>query len=203
MNRILILFAHPRFENSRINRALLNYAVQIPEVTLRDLYELYPDFNIDVKREQELLVNHEVIMWHHPFYMYGAPALLKQWVDMVLEYGWAHGEGGDFLKEKIVFNTLTTGGSREAYTPSGTGRFTIGDFLLPFNQTATLCKMIYLPPFAVQGTYRLTEEGLEGYALLYCNLLKRLAKDEFNAGSMKRFSFLNDWINHEMGVTGA
>ena len=164
MNKILILFAHPRFEKSKTNRALLQNIVERQGVTLNDLYEQYPDFNIDVDREKELLIAHQIIIWHHPFYMYSAPALLKQWIDLVLEYGWAHGKDGDFLKNKIIFNAITSGGTREVYAATGYNRFTMKEFLLPFEQTATLCKMIYLPPFAVQGTHLLT-----------ASMLKRLA----------------------------
>ena len=73
-----------------------------------------------MEREKELLIAHQIIIWHHPLYMYSAPALLKQWIDLVLEYGWAHGQGGDFLKNKIIFNTLTAGGTREVYTAAVT-----------------------------------------------------------------------------------
>jgi len=50
MNKILILFAHPRFEKSKTNRALLKDIDSINGVTLNDLYEQYPDFNIDTDR---------------------------------------------------------------------------------------------------------------------------------------------------------
>ncbi len=195
--QILILFAHPRFEMSRINRALLKEVRHLPGVTLHDLYEHYPDFNIDIEREKQLLSAHRIIIWHHPFYMYGAPALLKQWIDLVLEYGWAHGRGGDFLKDKIIFNVLTSGGTREVYSPKGYNRFTIREFLAPFEQTATLCKMIYLPPFAVQGTHLLTESQLAYHASLYRTLLERLSRGDFCIDAMKRFAFLNDWLRHE------
>ena len=200
MNRILIIFAHPRFEKSKTNRALLKNIEHQEGVTLNDLYEQYPDFNIDVYREKNLLLAHQIIIWHHPFYMYSAPALLKQWIDLVLEYGWAHGKGGDFLKDKILFNVITSGGTREVYASSGYNRFTVQEFLIPFNQTATHCKMIYLPPFAVQGTHLLTDETLEGYAKLYRSLLDRLARGAFDVEAMKRFSFLNDWLLQEAGL---
>lgn len=195
-SHILILFAHPRFEMSRVNRALLKDLWQLQGVTLHDLYENYPDFNIDVEREKELLGAHRIIIWHHPFYMYGAPALLKQWIDLVLEYGWAHGSGGDFLKDKMIFNALTSGGTREVYSPEGYNRFTVREFLVPFEQTATLCKMIYLPPFAVQGTHLLTEEQLTRHASLYRTLLERLSRGDFQIDTMRRFPFLNDWLRY-------
>jgi glutathione-regulated potassium-efflux system ancillary protein KefG len=201
VNNILILFAHPRFEKSRVNRALLHGVDRIPQVTIHDLYELYPDFNIDVEQEQGLLTAHQIIIWHHPFYMYGAPALLKQWIDLVLEYGWAHGRGGDSLKDKMIFNALTSGGSREVYAADGYNRFTLREFLVPFNQTATLCKMIYLPPFAVQGTHLLTEAHLASHAALYRTLLERLSRGDFSLESIRRFPFLNDWLDHDSGAT--
>ncbi len=201
VNNILILFAHPRFEKSKVNRALLSRVNRIPGATLHDLYERYPDFDVDIEQEQKLLTAHQIIIWHHPLYMYGAPALLKQWIDLVLEYGWAHGRGGDFLKGKIIFNALTTGGSREVYTADGYNRFTLREFLAPFDQTATLCKMIYLPPFAVQGTHLLTEAQLAHHAALYHTLLERLSEGDFGLESIRRFLFLNDWLDHDSGVS--
>ena len=199
MNNILILFAHPRFEKSRVNRALLTGIDRLPGVTLRDLYEEYPDFNVDVEREKQLLTEHQVIVWHHPFYTYSCPAVLKQWMDLVLEYGWAHGRGVYSLTEKIVFNALTSGGTREVYTTNGYNRFTIREFLAPFDQTAHLCKMIYLPPFVVQGTHLLTEAELALHAVLYRTLLEHLVRGEFTVETIRRFEFLNDWLKQELG----
>jgi len=200
MNKILILFAHPRFEKSKTNRALLTNIGRIEGVTLNDLYEQYPDFNIDVDREKELLLTHQIIIWQHPFYMYSSPALLKQWIDLVLEHGWAHGKNGNHLKNKIIFNVITSGGTREVYAANAHNRFTIREFLVPFQQTATLCKMIYLPPFAVQGTYLLSEEALKYHVTMYHTLLERLVNDDFNVEALKTVEFLNDWLMKETGV---
>jgi len=199
VNSILILFAHPRFEKSRVNRALLAGIDRLPGVTLQDLYEQYPDFNVDVEREKQLLTGHQIIIWHHPFYMYGAPALLKQWMDLVLEYGWAHGRGVYSLRDKIIFNALTSGGTRETYAANGHNGFTVREFLAPFDQTARLCKMVYLPPFVVQGTHLLTEEQLSLHAALYRTLLERLVRGEFSVETIGRVAFLNDWLNQEQG----
>ena len=199
MNKILILFAHPRFEKSKTNRALLKDIDSIDGVTLNDLYEQYPDFNIDADREKELLLTHQIIIWHHPFYMYSAPALLKQWIDLVLEHGWAHGRGGDNLNNKIIFNVITSGGTREVYAANAFNRFTIREFLVPFEQTATLCKMIYLPPFAVQGTHLLTAEALQFHVKMYHTLLEKLVKGNFDIETLKKVEFLNDWLVKETG----
>lgn len=194
MENILILFAHPRFEKSRINRALLGSIENMSYVTLHDLYEEYPDFNIDSDREKSLLLEHKIIIWHHPFYMYGVPALLKQWVDLVLEYGWAHGDEANNLKDKLIFNVLTAGGTRDAYIHGGHNNFTVREFLAPFEQTAMLCKMIYLPPFVVHGTHLLTNEDLRLYGQLYRLLLEKLAKGETKIDKICLHEYLNDWL---------
>lgn len=194
MNKVLILFAHPRFEKSKTNRALLAGVDKIAGVALNDLYEQYPDFNIDVEREKDLLLAHEVIIWHHPLYMYSAPAMLKHWMDLVLEYGWAHGSQENALKDKMILNALTAGGARESYAINQHNRFTLREFLVPFEQTATLCKMIYLPPFAVHGTHLLSDQQLAEHARLYRNLLGRLVAGGLPLGSICTYDYLNDWL---------
>ncbi|MHA7128548.1 glutathione-regulated potassium-efflux system oxidoreductase KefF [Algoriphagus namhaensis] len=174
MRKVLILFAHPKFEHSDANQAMIQAVSNLEQVTIRDLYELYPDFNISIQREQEILFEHEVIVWQHPFYWYSCPPLLKQWIDLVLEFGWAYGPGGTYLQNKYILNAITSGGSQEAYGPSGKNRYTVSEFLRPFEQTAKLCGMRYLPYFQVAGTHRLTSGELtlkaEEYKKLILNL---------------------------------
>ena len=146
MNRILILFAHPAFERSRVHRSLIEAISQLGGITIHDLYEDYPEFDIDVEKEKQLLLQHPVIVWQHPLFWYSGPALLKQWQDLVLEHGWAYGTQGHALDGKKIFNAITSGGEMEAYRPEGLQRSTIKDFLLPFERTAQLCRMTYFPP---------------------------------------------------------
>jgi glutathione-regulated potassium-efflux system ancillary protein KefG len=193
-NRILILFAHPRYERSANNAILLKHIPDSEDITLHDLYERYPDFHIDVEFEKKLLTDHEVIIWQHPFYWYSAPPLLKQWIDIVLEFGWAYGPGGTNLKGKIIFNTITAGGQRSAYSKEGHNRFTIKELLAPFDQTATLCKMIYLPPFALHGTHRLTKDEAMHTAGQYRRLIELLHQGDFSVEEAQSFPYLNDWI---------
>jgi glutathione-regulated potassium-efflux system ancillary protein KefG len=196
--KILILFAHPRFEKSLNNAILLKYIPQSPDITVHDLYELYPDFHIDIEQEKNLLTVHDVIIWQHPFYWYSAPPLLKQWIDIVLEFGWAYGPGGTQLKGKIVFNTITSGGQRVAYSKDGYNRFTVRELLAPFEQTAALCKMTYLPPFALHGTHRLTKDEAIQTANQYNRLLEVLHQGDFSIEEALSFPYLNDWIAGKM-----
>ncbi len=70
-------------------------------------------------------------MWHHPIYWYSCPPLLKQWIDLVLEVGWAYGKGGEQLRGKWILNAVSSGGSREVYQEEGRNRYTLRQFLAP------------------------------------------------------------------------
>ncbi|MEE2993284.1 MAG: NAD(P)H-dependent oxidoreductase [Gemmatimonadota bacterium] len=76
MNRILILFAHPALQKSRINRVLISAVQDIEAVTFHDLYEAYPKFDNLVPEEQVLLEAHDIIILQHPFFWYSIPATL-------------------------------------------------------------------------------------------------------------------------------
>lgn len=156
--RVLILFAHPTIQKSRVNRQMANLVKNLENVTFHDLYEEYPDLNINVSREQELLKLHQVIVFQHPFYWYSTPSILKEWMDLVLEYGFAYGEGGTALEGKLWVHALTTGGLETAYRPQGANRYSLKEFLAPLNQTAYLCGMPFIPPFAVYGSLQLDPE---------------------------------------------
>jgi glutathione-regulated potassium-efflux system ancillary protein KefG len=159
MRRVLVLFAHPVLERSRVNKRLVDSIRDVEGVTIRDLYEDYPTLFIDVQREQADLAAHDVIVFQHPFYWYSVPAILKEWQDLVLEHGWAYGVGGTNLRGKITLNAITTGGPAHAYTKGGYNRFTIRELLSPWDQTAHLCGMRFLAPFAVHAALKVVREA--------------------------------------------
>lgn len=171
MARVLILFAHPALQKSRVHRRLVPRTASVPDVHLHDLYEAYPDFLIDVQKEQSLLVDHDVVVVQHPFYWYGVPPLLKQWMDLVLEHGWAYGSRGEALRGKWLLPVISAGGGANAYREGGYNRFTVREFLVPLEQTARLCGMRYAPPWVVFGTHRLGPAEIEAQAAAYERLL--------------------------------
>ncbi|MEL6558160.1 MAG: NAD(P)H-dependent oxidoreductase [Bacteroidota bacterium] len=191
MAKVLILFAHPKFEGSRINRSLVEKVRKKEGVTFHDLYEQYPDFNIDLMLEKNLLSHHDIIIWHHPFYWYSCPPLLKQWIDLVLEYNWAYGPEGHAIEGKQVFNVITAGGSREVYCSAGYNNFSVKEFLRPFEQTARLCGMTYLPPFAVMGTHNLSSEDLAHYCEQYDEAISMI-QNGVDVKDLASYNFLND-----------
>ncbi|WP_246834360.1 NAD(P)H-dependent oxidoreductase [Leptospira levettii] len=174
MPKILIQLFHPFLEKSKANQMLLDSIPISDNITLRDLYELYPNFTIDVKLEQKILMEHDVILFQHPFYWYSCPPLMKQWIDFVLEDGWAYGKNGNSLDGKKWIQAITTGGSNQAYQEDGFHKHRIEDFLLPFQRTAELCQMDYQSPFLVQGTFQLKEGDFQKESLRYRNLILSL-----------------------------
>ena len=107
MKRILVIFSHPALQSSRANRQLLQAIDGLEGVTLHDLYQQYPDMYIDVKREQALLAEHDLIVFQHPFYWYSCPAIMKEWMDLVLEYGYAYGPEAHTLAGKQWLSAIT------------------------------------------------------------------------------------------------
>jgi glutathione-regulated potassium-efflux system ancillary protein KefG len=194
MASILIIFAHPALEKSRVHKRLVKKVQQMEGVTFHDLYEAYPDFDIDVKYEQQLLLRHDIIIFQHPFYWYSSPAIIKQWLDLVLEHGWAYGKRGTNLAGKRVFNAISAGGSKEAYCAEGNNKYTIRQLLSPFEQTARLCKMTYLPPYTITGTHKLEHPDIELFALQYEQLLVALKHERITQVECLSVDYLNELI---------
>jgi len=169
--RLLVLFAHPRPRQSVVQRAMLAAIRDLPDVTVRDLYAVYPDFMIDAPREQALLVEHDVLVLQHPLYWYSSPAIVKEWLDIVLQEGWAYGPRGTRLHGKFLLNALSTGGPTEAYHSKGRNRFAIRELLAPFDQTAYLCGMGWLEPFVIHAGRKLDAATLSRKAESYRDLL--------------------------------
>jgi glutathione-regulated potassium-efflux system ancillary protein KefG len=192
--RILILFAHPAFHKSRVNKKMIEEINDIEGMTFVNLYEEYPDFQIDIKKEQDLLLNHDIIIWHHPFYWYSAPAILKEWIDLVLQHGFAYGRTGTALKNKQVLSVITAGGRKEAYQTDGFNQYTMRQFLTPFERTVTLCNMNYLPPFVVHGSHLLTEDEMNSAARDYRKILISLRDDIFDQHDLMNCMYLNDLL---------
>ena len=153
MNKVLIQFAHPAKTRSKMNNVLLAAVEELEGVTVNDLYACYPDFLIDVKREQQLCESHDIIIFQHPFYWYSTPSIMKEWLDLVLQHGWAYGSKGKALHGKLFLQAITAGGGDSSYQKEGYNGFTIRELTAPFQATAGLCGMTWLPPFAALGIH--------------------------------------------------
>jgi len=192
MKKILILFAHPAFHKSRINKELVASVRHEHGITFNDLYENYPDFYIDVEKEKRSLLEHDIIVWHHPFYWYSAPAILKEWFDLVLQHGFAYGTHGRALEGKTAFSVISTGGRKEVYSEEGRHHYTVNQFLTPYRQSANLCRMEYLPPFVVHGSHTISQKEITAQAEKYLQVIQLLRDEKTDLQSLLQLEYLND-----------
>lgn len=193
MKKILVLFAHPRTDRSQVNVVLAQAARRVEAVTFVDLYQEYPTFEIDVEREQRRLVEHDVLVFQHPVYWYSSPAILKEWQDLVLEYGFAYGSEGRALEGKLFFNAVTAGARREVYCSKGAYNYELRDFFAPFEQSFLLCHMRYLPPFSLFASGHSSDEGrLEPHVADYERLLRAVAEDRLDLDKAEGMLTLSD-----------
>ncbi len=193
--RVLVLFAHPSIDRSEVNAELLAASLDREGVTVVDLYAEYPDYQIDIDLEQQRLRDHDVIVFMFPLYWYSTPAILKEWQDLVLEYGFAYGHDGTALQNKILLCALTAGGPEKAYHADGFNHYTIGELLRPIEQTATMCGMRFIAPFALFGARAAHEEGrVRSHVEDWVRLLDTLKHDALDTEAAARVPTLNALI---------
>ncbi|NQZ48770.1 MAG: NAD(P)H-dependent oxidoreductase [Moritella sp.] len=159
MTRILVLLAHPSIETSRVNHALFSAAATHEQVTSVDLYKQYPDFNIDVVAEQARLLDHDIVIFLFPTFWYSTPALLKEWQDKVLEYGFAYGSSGDKLHGKKLLCVTSAGSPISAYQHAESSDLIIRDLLLPLERMAKDTGFNFVEPLVLYGARTAVEEN--------------------------------------------
>ncbi len=203
LKQLLVLFAHPALEKSRVNRRLAASVDDLPGVTFHDLYEAYPDSHILAHREQELLTAHDVFVFQFPFFWYSTPAILKEWQDIVLEHGWAYGSEGNALRGKTALFVVSTGGRESAYQVDGYNRHTMRQFLAPLYQTCYLCGIDCLPPFVVHGTLAMPPEKIEEHAAGYRLVLEAIRDGRIGVGDPRvaELSRLNQNLDGLLAMT--
>ncbi len=174
---ILVIVAHPELEQSRANQRLLAAARALQQrspagrLAVRDLYALYPDYLIDVGVEQAALASAKLVVWTQPIRWYGMPPLLKLWLDDVLTFGWAYGPDGTALRGKDLWLVASTGGPEDSYRPDSYNRYFFDAFMPPYEQTAALCGMRFLPPLILHGAHKASEHDLAAHAEIFTQKL--------------------------------
>ncbi|SFD76342.1 Putative NADPH-quinone reductase (modulator of drug activity B) [Paenibacillus catalpae] len=170
--KTLVIVTHPNMEASRVNKAWVEELKNQGDVTVHELYKAYPDENIDVAKEQQLVEAHDRIIFQFPLFWYSTPALLKKWFDSVLQYGWAFGPDGDKTKGKEIGVAVSTYGSEESYQRAGFNRFTVQEILRPIEATAHFISASYLPHFTLNDVSNLSDERLAQSRIDYVHYLK-------------------------------
>lgn len=157
-----------------VNSTLAAAARGVGGVKTHDLYDAYPDYQIDVGAEQRLLMQHDVIGLQFPLFWYSTPALLKEWFDLVWLHGFAYGGPSPRLTGKRIFCAVTTGGDAESYRAAGRNAHTILEFLRPIERSAALCGMVWEKPHVLHDAPRLTGDALRRAATGFDTYLRAL-----------------------------
>ncbi len=126
---ILVVYAHPSPKS--FNRSLLEVVVDEAqakghECVVHDLYAQafqsaltdadFESFNRgkipdDIKAEQMAVKRADVVVFMHPVWWFGLPAIFKGWIDRVFSYGFAYGHDSRGVrpllagKKAIIVNT--------------------------------------------------------------------------------------------------
>lgn len=150
--KTIIILAHPNIEQSNINKSWIEaLAKSNPEVYVHNIYQKYPNWQIDVAAEQALLLNYDRVIFQYPFQWYNMPPLLKKWLDDVFLQGWAYGHGGENLQDKEFGVSISTAGIDEAYNKAVFGG--VEELLKPMESTAKFVGAKYISYHVFHGAY--------------------------------------------------
>ena len=171
----LIIVAHPNMSASVINKAWKDELEKHSDLfDVHDIYAAYPDWNIDVAKEQQLLKVHDTIVLQFPMYWFNCTPLLKKYLDDVFTHGWAYGTGGDKLKGKKLVLAVSTGSATAEYSREGKIGSTLEEFLKPFIASAAFCGMEYAGLFTQGGCLTITPEEVAKSAVKYVEYVKKI-----------------------------
>jgi len=180
MPNVILYYAHPGQQFSQVNAAMYRAAETVDGITCVDLYAEYPRFEVNVDREQDRLLSHDIIVFQFPFFWYSTPSIIKEWQDIVLEHGFAYGKEGTALTGKKLQLAISAAGPEDAYSPDGYQHHNMRTFLRPLEQTAALCKMEFLVPYVLYASLRAPgEDQVHPHVEGYRHLLEGLRDDRF------------------------
>lgn len=169
----LIILGHPNIEQSVANKTIIeNVKSNMPDIEIRNIHQLYPNYQINVQEEQAALLRHNLIVLQYPMYWFNMPAILKIWFDEVFTYQFAYGSKGDKLKNKKLLPSLTIGANEEVYQQDGHNL--IDDFLQPVKISTIYTQMQYLSPIFIYGVSPVIESSHDKIKALALKQSQRL-----------------------------
>ena len=154
MKKVLLVAGHTYPEISVANKEIVKeLTAAIPGLVVDDLVKLYPDFKIDVKAEQQKLLDADVVIIQSPLFWYSASSIVMRWWEETMSHGWAYGSTGTAMKGKKIVFALTAGAPIDGYVTGDYG-ITDKEILNRFKVSADLCGMDYLGGRLTGGTPR-------------------------------------------------
>ena len=113
-----------------------------------------------------------------------------------MEYGFAYGHEGKALHGKRCLSVISTGGTKATYCREGDNYYSMRELLAPFEQTARLCGMEYLPPFVVHGALKGDRHQLDVHVEKYQRILKALQQNQIHWPTLSNHEYINDDLSY-------
>lgn len=143
LGNILLVTGHTYEQISVANKMIVEgLKKRIPTIKEDNLVELYPDFRIDIKAEQEKLLWADTVLIQVPLFWFSMPSIIMRWIEEVFQHGWAYGSKGKALQGKNIIVGITAGSKTEVYE-SGQAGLTVKDFDKRFKTIFSFCNMNY------------------------------------------------------------
>lgn len=184
MSKIVVLSGHPNSHDSVANKNIMETLGKLlPEADLVQLDQLYPEARFDVSREQQRLVNADIIVLQSPVYWHSVSGLLKMYIEQVFDYGFANGSKGNALHGKKILVSLMVGGPENMY--ANEDMFDMETCLYSIKHTAIPCGLEWEGYFYTTGYEKHVRgkekpEELIANAKQHAQLLTRKIKNLIN-----------------------
>ena len=137
---MLYVFGNPEPLRSSFSQELRRHA-QRSEASILLLSDHLKDGAFSTPSMQAAVEQADSIVIHAPVYWYGAPALVKAWMDQILTPGWAFPSHESKLLGKSIAMSLTVGAAVDTYQPGKSNRHTLETYFLPYQQAFEYCGM--------------------------------------------------------------
>lgn len=140
-----MIVAHPELQASGTQQFLKEAAHSADGVTWHPLKWVNTNDNAIIGQERKMLQNYTRIILQFPLYWYQAPALLLQWLAVVL-----HTDDEQKMAEKELGIVVNIGQPLSDYRLGGSQGFSLSELLSPFAAIARRLKMKLLPLFVIE-----------------------------------------------------
>lgn len=158
LGNVLLVTGHTYEQHSVANKLIIKgIKERIPSIKEDNLAQLYPDYRINVKAEQEKLLWADTIIIQVPLFWFAIPSIVMRWIEEVLVRGWAYGSNGKALQGKNILVGITAGSPTNAYE-EGTKGVGINDINKHLNTMFSFCGMNY-KGLIFSGGFRNTGDG--------------------------------------------
>ncbi|EHR37252.1 NAD(P)H-dependent oxidoreductase [Facklamia languida] len=181
--KTIIYLAHDDLASSSSQQFLVASGRHLTEATYVDLgAQWQADPTFDRSEELDRLAQYDRVIFQFPLYWYQAPAVLKVWIDQVLDQG----TGLGFIAGKELGLVVIAGAPARNYQLAGREGVTVSDLLSPYYALSRYLGMRFLEPFTIFQFAYLSEA--EKMRLMYDYALY------LKTGEARRFNDLQDMI---------